>query len=85
MKTVMKFQCDKCRRVYDTPGEALTCEAAHYGLTREEYDKWLALKKLAAEAGKINGIRKNAQTDMNFDVAVNKLVSFEKEHQLLDK
>lgn len=42
----------------------------------------MALKKLAEDAGKICGIRKNEKTENEFDVAVNKLLAFEKVHNL---
>lgn len=35
MRTVLKFMCEKCRAVYDTPREVLRCEAGHYHLTLE--------------------------------------------------
>ena len=37
MKTIMMYQREKCRKVYDSASQAMTCEAAHYGLTLEEY------------------------------------------------
>lgn len=39
MKTIMMYQCEKCRKVYDSAHQAMTCEAAHYGLTLEEYHR----------------------------------------------
>ena len=85
MKTVARYQCEKCRKIYDIPGEAIACEAGHYGLSVDEYNKWLALKKLAENAGKMVSIAKNEKTDREFDVAVQKLVDFEKEHNLEEK
>lgn len=82
MRTILKFMCEKCRAVYDTPREALFCEAGHYHLTVEEYDQWLALQKLAADAGRIVGIQKNEQTDSDFDAAIQKLLDFERAHKL---
>ena len=28
MKTIMMYQCEKCRKVYDSASQAMTCEAA---------------------------------------------------------
>lgn len=42
----------------------------------------MALKKLAQDAGRICGIIKNEKTENEFDVAVNKLLAFEKVHNL---
>ena len=39
MKTIMMYQCEKCRKVYDSASQAMTCEAAHYGLTLEPANK----------------------------------------------
>lgn len=85
MRTVARYQCEKCRKIYDIPGKAIACEAGHYGLSVDEYNKWLALKKLAENAGKMVSIAKNEKTDREFDVAVQKLVDFEKEHNLEEK
>ena len=63
MRTVARYQCEKCRKIYDIPGEAIACEAGHYGLSVDEYNKWLALKKLAENAGKMVSIAKNEKTD----------------------
>lgn len=85
MKTVVRYQCEKCRKIYDFPGEAITCEAGHYNLSAEDYNKWLALQKLAKEAGALNSIPKNFNTDKAFDEEIDKLVAFEKEHHLEGK
>ena len=52
MKTIMMYQCEKCRKIYDSAIQAMTCEAAHYGLTLEEYYHWRELLKTVKEAGK---------------------------------
>lgn len=83
MKTIMMYQCEKCRKVYDSASQAMTCEAAHYGLTLEEYHHWMELQKTAKEAGVMNSIGKNERTDKAFDDAVIQLVEFEKEHKLV--
>jgi hypothetical protein len=82
MRTVTSYQCEKCRKIYPTSHEAFLCESGHYGLTVEEYGQWLALKKLAEDAGRISGITKNEETEAAFDEVVQKLLSFEKEHHL---
>lgn len=82
MKTVIRYKCEKCGAVFDTTSAALACEAKHYNLSLDEYNHWMALKKLAEDAGKICGIRKNEKTENEFDVAVNKLLAFEKVHTL---
>ena len=50
------YQCEKCRKVYDSASQAMTCEAAHYGLTLEEYYHWRELLKTVKEAGAMNSI-----------------------------
>lgn len=83
MKTIMMYQCEKCRKAYDSEHQAMTCEAAHYGLKLEEYKHWIVLMKTAKEAGAMNSISKNARTDKAFDDAVIQLVEFEKKHKLV--
>ena len=56
MKTIMMYQCEKYRKVYDSASQAMTCEAAHYGLTLEEYYHWRELLKTVKEAGAMNSI-----------------------------
>lgn len=46
MKTIMMYQCEKCRKVYDSASQAMTCEAEHYELTLEEYHHWMELQKM---------------------------------------
>ena len=58
MKTIMMYQREKCRKVYDSASQAMTCEAAHYGLTLEEYYHWRELLKTVKEAGAMNSISK---------------------------
>ena len=82
MKTVIHYKCEKCGAVFDTPSAALACEAKDYNLSLDEYNHWMALKKLAQDAGRICGIIKNEKTENEFDVAVNKLLAFEKVHNL---
>ena len=83
MKTIRMYQCEKCRKVYDSASQAMTCEAEHYELTLEEYHHWIELQKNAKEAGVMNSISKNERTDKAFDDAVIQLVEFEKEHKLV--
>lgn len=83
MKTIMMYQCEKCRKIYDSAIQAMTCEAAHYGLTLEEYYHWMELLKTVKEAGAMNSISKNERTDKAFDDAVIQLVEFEKEYKLV--
>ena len=83
MKTIMMYQCEKCRKIYGSASQAMTCEAVHYGLTLEEYHYWMELQKTAKEAGAMNSISKNERTDKSFDDAVIQLVEFEKEHKLV--
>ena len=82
MRTVIRYQCEKCQKIYPASHAAFLCEAGHYGLTVEEYSHWLALKKLAEDTGRKTGIAKNEKTEAAFDEAVQKLLSFEKEHHL---
>ena len=82
MRTVTRYQCEKCQKIYPTSHEAFLCESGHYGLTVEEYGQWLALKKLAEDAGRMAGITKSEKTEAAFDDAVQKLLSFEREHHL---
>lgn len=85
MRTITQYQCEKCRKIYPTSHEAFLCESGHYGITVEEYGQWLALKKLAEEAGKIVSISKNEKTEAEFDDSIHRLLEFEKKHHLEDK
>ena len=37
MRTVTRYQCVKCQKIYPTSHEAFLCESGHFGLTVEEY------------------------------------------------
>lgn len=82
MKTVIRYQCEKCQKIYPTSHEAFLCESGHYGLTVEDYSQWMALKNIAEKAGRIVSITKNEKTESAFDEAIQTLIHFEKEHHL---
>ena len=83
MKEYMIYECETCKKTSRDRKEIVTCEAAHIGLTYEEWQEYLKLKNNAAMAGCKMGYTKNAETEAIFDEAVNQLVAFEKKHGIL--
>lgn len=65
MKTVIRYKCEKCGAVFDTTSAALACEAKHYNLSLDEYNHWMALKKLAEDAGKYAASEKMRRQKMS--------------------
>ena len=84
MKTIIMYQCEICKQTFPNSSLAFTCEAAHYHLSVEDYEKWLAYKKLAADAVRMECNTADDVTRQNSEVAIQKLLDFEKKHNLGD-
>ncbi len=76
------YECKICRKKSKDRTEITKCEASHMKLSPEEYTRYQRLKKNAERAGRVVSIRKNEETDWNFDKAVLELLLFEREHGL---
>lgn len=82
MKTCTKYICEVCGKESDNSEEIRKCEASHQGLTLDEAKQHNELIKAAEKCGRVVSITKNAETNKDFDNAVEKLLVFEKEHNL---
>lgn len=83
MKKSSVYICEYCGLEVKEDSMRIMChEAEHLGLTLEEYEYWRMLNKNAANAGYMNGITHNAETDKEFNMACDELTKFEKAHNL---
>ena len=80
MKQHIIYECETCGKQSKDREEIMKCEASHLGLTIAEMQEWKRLKEDARHAGIVVGTTKNEQTDKTFDDAIEKLLTFEKEH-----
>ena len=85
MRQYTIYECEVCKKTSTDSKEILTCEAAHMGLTYDEWQEYKRLKSAAALAGFHLGSTKNEQTEAAFDKAIDELVGFEKKHRLIEK
>lgn len=84
MKTKTVFVCEQCGTEYKYAGDALKCEAEHFGLTLEEYQEYLVLLRIEKDCGINVSIAKNERTEKLLDEAVNAVIRFKKEHNIID-
>ena len=83
MKCVTLFRCEFCSAPpFETAGEAEAHEAAHFGLTVEEYKEWGRLTKAAEQAGYRVGCGSNPETRKAFHDAITNLCAFELGHRI---
>ena len=80
MKQYTVYVCETCDYESKDYEDMRKHEAAHLGLTVEEMESYRALKSFAAYMGSVVASRNNEKTRRKFDEAVEKLMTFEKEH-----
>jgi hypothetical protein len=83
MKQYIMYECEKCGLRSKYSQEIKECEAGHLNLSLDEYLEYEKLKDRAAYCGRVTSVCKNEQTDMQFDNAINELIAFEKEHEIV--
>lgn len=84
MKTKTVFVCEQCGFEYKCAGDALKCEANHFGLTLEEYQEYLALLRTEKDCGTNVSIAKNEHTEKLLDDAIKAVLKFQKDHNFTD-
>lgn len=84
MKQYMMYECEKCGYKSKSSLKVEECEAFHLDLTLEEYRQYKELKKKAEDCGRMTSVCKNEQTDEEFNKAINNLIVFEKDHNLVN-
>lgn len=82
MKQYIIYECENCGIKSKDRNEIIKCEAAHLNLSEEEYHQWEELKQDVRYASHIVSTCKNEQTDKEFDDAIEKLMEFEKLHEI---
>lgn len=82
MKQYTVFVCDTCGYESRDCDDMRNHEASHLGLTVEEMESYMALKSFAAYMGSVVSSKNNEETRSKFDEAIEKLLAFEKEHDI---
>lgn len=80
MKMYQFYVCEHCGRCSLNYDEIDECEASHVGLTANEKRVWDVLKSAVKYFGSVMSKKNNEYTRASYDVAVEKLISFEKLH-----
>ena len=73
------YKCEYCG-FEGSRDECERHEAAHFGITTEEYRHWQKLKQDVRQASYRAGTTKNQETDAAFDKAIDELTDFEIKH-----
>lgn len=82
MKRIEQYQCDFCKRIYDNPTAAINCECEHLGLFKEEYDEYKRLLIEESYAYHNVAITRNDRTIQACDDATEKVLAFQKLHNI---
>lgn len=80
------YTCDFCGFNSEVAIETETHEATHFrnGLTLEEYRDWKGLKEIASHMGAKVSLCKNENTENEFNKAIEELLTFEKNHGIVN-
>jgi len=82
MYAIMKYKCSCCGAEHDDEKTALAHEAAHFGLSYDDYALWLDLRRTVARTSYKNGQTNTAQTRLAYDKPIQQLLAFETTHNL---
>lgn len=83
MRQYTMYVCETCGYESKDAKEMKEHEAAHFKLTEEEAKQYEELKASAAYMGYVVSRTKNEETEQKFDEAIQNLLDFEKEHEIL--
>lgn len=84
MKQYMMFECEYCGLTSRDPKEIFAHEAAHLGLTKEEYESYNSMKSFAKYCSSRLMDNNTEENQKRYDTAVENLVAFEKEHNIVN-
>ena len=82
MQTTITYQCDVCKKQSHCQKEIHACEAKHMGLSYEEYQHYELLKQQMIRACWIVSDTNNDRTRAEEELAIRKVLEFEKKHNL---
>ena len=82
MKRIVQYQCDFCKKIYDNPKAAISCECLHIGISDEEYDEYKKLLREESYAYHNVYISRNDRTIQACDDATQKVLAFQKLHNI---
>ena len=81
----MMYICSKCQQAFYEKNECIKHEAAHVGLTSDEYKTWARLLNKAHKASITVSMYNNEDTRTIEEKAINELLNFETKHKLNDE
>ena len=77
------YECEFCNQLYENQDECLNHELAiHLHITKDIYEQWEKLQEEVERCSSIVYQTNNEETRSNFDKAVDKIITFEKENYL---
>ncbi len=85
MKMYQIYVCEKCGKTSTSQEEIEQCEATHMGLTVSEMHTYQSLESAVKYFSAVLYRTNNAKAREAYDDAIEKLLSFEKEHGLTSK
>lgn len=82
MKQCIIYECETCGKQSKDKQEIIECECIHIGLTVAEKKTYDFLKEKVKHTGRVVSITKNEETDREFEKAIDRLLEFEKIHEI---
>lgn len=82
MKAKMMYECDFCGFGHESKEVVEEHEAAHYGLTAQEYKTWRELDARVKLCSHVYEYNHNRDTEAELEAAVDAVLKFEAVHNL---
>lgn len=82
MKAKMVYECEFCNFQSESHIDVAKHEAAHYGLTLEDYVEWNRLDQMVKRRSHVYDGYHNSRTEADLDSAIKELLAFEDAHNL---
>lgn len=83
MKECRMYKCEICGKKSENSNEIIECECSHLGITLEEKKEWERLKRVVEHCSFIVSRTKNEETELSYDEAIEALIQFEKNHNIV--
>ncbi len=82
MKQIIQYECEKCGKKSENYDDIAECEAKHLGISVVERAKYIDLQWIAKQWSYIVNRSNNEENRNKHDEAIQKLINFEKEHDI---
>lgn len=82
MNKFVIYMCDVCGKTDENIDAIKECECNHLGITTDDLAIWSELRETARRTSVASSITHNNEAEAEFNAAIERLLHFEKEHNL---